>query len=154
MTIQIPERTPTPRSSRARIYSGQSRLRFLPFPRKTPHVHINTPTFIRPTPCPRVPPVRRRHTLVHGVTSQHRPGFRHESRGIPWCGYRRSNAATSRHRHFNCPWRLNTIVDTKHYVSHCIDIFICILFQPDRFIKNSFVYCFSFLLKMFFREKK
>lgn len=94
-----------------------------------------------------------RHTLVHGVTSQHRPGFRHESRGIPWCGYRRSNAVTSRHRHFNCPWRLNTVVDTKHYVSHCIDIVICILFQPNRFVKNSFVYCFSFLLKCFYGKE-
>lgn len=70
-------------SSRTRIYSVQSRLRFLPFPRKILHVHINTLAFIRPTPCPRVPPIRRRHTLVHGVTSQHRPEFRHGSRGIP-----------------------------------------------------------------------
>lgn len=33
----------------------QSGLRILTFLRKTPYVHVSTPTFMRPTPCLRIP---------------------------------------------------------------------------------------------------
>lgn len=152
MTIQIPERTPTPRSSVARIYSVQSRLRFLPVPRKTPHVHIKTPTFIGPLRAHVFLSydVGIRLCMVWQVSTDR--DFDINLEVFP-------DVATANRTQllhvivFDCPWRLNTIVDTKHYVSHCTLISSFAYYFSAIDLLKSLPFIFFFCLKCFVEKR-